>query len=126
MVASVVLPLPQLGNGGYFPRLLLLLRSLWLQLLQFAPRELLSCYSWVDYGPSNNLPFTHVVAARLVGDEPAVFDQSFGRVDRALSIPDEVGSVDTDISRADGGLGPALEEGEQQLRRLRLLCFLGL
>jgi len=28
MVASVVLPLPQLGNGGYFSRLLLLLRSL--------------------------------------------------------------------------------------------------
>jgi len=97
----------------------------WLQLLQFAPRELLSYYSWVDYGPSNNLPFTHVVAARLVGDEPAVFDQNFGRVDRALSIPDGVGSVDVDVPPTDGGFGPTLEEGEQQLRRLRLLCFLG-
>src|SRR5262249_37348252 len=30
-----------------------------------------SCYSWVNYRLSNNLPFKHVVSARLDGDEPA-------------------------------------------------------
>jgi hypothetical protein len=46
-----------------------------------------SCYSWVDYGFSNDLPFVHVAAARVDGDQPAVFDQNFGRVERASSIP---------------------------------------
>src|SRR5262249_21793776 len=84
-----------------------------------------SCYSWVNYGLSNNLPFMHVVPARLDGDEPAVFDQNFGRGDRALPIPDGVGTVDTNISRADGGLAPVLEPIKQFLRRGRLLHFHG-
>src|SRR5262249_15868625 len=61
------------------------------------------------------LPSTHVVPARLKGEEPAVFDQNFSRVDRALPGPDGVGAVDTDIARADGGLGPVLEPVEQFL-----------
>src|SRR5262245_30908180 len=76
-----------------------------------------SCYSWVNYGLSNNLPLFHVVPTRLDGDEPAGFDQDFGRVDRSLSIPNGVGSVDTNISCADGGFGPVLEPVEQPLRR---------
>jgi hypothetical protein len=68
-----------------------------------------SCYSWVNYRFSNNLPFKHVVPAGLDGDEPAVFDQNFGRVDCSLPVPEGVGSVDTNISRADGGFAPALK-----------------
>jgi len=74
-----------------------------------------SCYSWVNYRLSNNLPFKHVVSARLDGDEPAVFDQNFGRVDYSLPVPEGVGSVDTNISRSDGGFGPVLEPVEQFL-----------
>jgi hypothetical protein len=36
------------------------------------------CYSWVNYRLSNNLPFMHVVPARFVWDEPAVFNENFG------------------------------------------------
>ena len=106
------------------------------------PRELLSCYSCysrvnlallsryscygrVNYGLSNNLPRIHVVPARLDGDEPAVFDQNFGRVHRSLPVPDRIWSEDTDISCADGGFGPVLEPVEQFLRRRRPLRFLG-
>src|SRR5262245_55423209 len=74
-----------------------------------------SCYSWMNYRLSNNLPFMHVVPARLNGDEPAVFDQNFGRVDCSLPVPEGVGSVDTNISRSDGGFGPILEPVEQFL-----------
>ena len=52
----------------------------------------------------------HVVPTRLDGDEPPLLGQDFGRVDRSLPIADGVGSVDTDISRADGGFGPVLLE----------------
>ena len=52
----------------------------------------------------------HVVPARLNGDESPLLGQDFGRVDRSLPIADGVGSVDTDISRADGGFGPVLLE----------------
>src|SRR5262249_61353333 len=76
-------------------------------------------------GLSTNLPSTYVVPALIDGAEPAVFDQNFGRVDRALPVPDGVGAVDTDITRADGGFGPVLEPIEQFLRRRRLLRFLG-
>src|SRR5262245_22966121 len=68
-----------------------------------------SCYSWVNHRFSHNLPFKHVVPAGLDGDEPAVFDQNFGRVDCYLPVPEGVGSVDTNISRSDGGFGPVLE-----------------
>src|SRR5262245_19533093 len=74
-----------------------------------------SCYGWVKYGLSNDLPFAHVVPARLDGDEPAVFDQNFGRVDCSLPVPQGVGSVDTNISPSDGGFGPMLEPVEQFL-----------
>jgi len=69
----------------------------------------------MNYGPSNNLPYTPVVPARFAGDEPAVPDQNLDRIDRALPIPDGAGAVDTDLSRADGGLAPALHPVEQEL-----------
>ena len=78
-------------------------------------RGLLSCYSRANYRFVNNLPYTPVAPMCLVGDEPAVFDQSFGRVECALPISDGFGAVDTDLACADGGFVPPLEPIEQSL-----------
>src|SRR5215831_5936567 len=86
---------------------------------------LLSSYSWMNYGFSNNLPFAHVAPARFVGDEPAMPNQNSGQVNRSLPIPDGAGTVHVDISRANGGFGPVLEPVEQPLCGQELLRQFG-
>src|SRR5262249_45115644 len=83
-----------------------------------------SRYNWASYRLSNNLPFTHVVSVRLVGNEPAISDQCFGRVEHALSISDRVGAEIMNISYADGVFGPAHQPIQQFLRRRSLPRFL--
>jgi hypothetical protein len=36
--------------------------------------NLFSGYDWVNYWPSNDLPFEHIASACFEGDEPAVLD----------------------------------------------------
>ena len=80
-------------------------------------------YNWVSYRLSNNSPFAHVVSVRLVGNEPAISDQCFGRVEHALPVSDGARAVNMDIAYADGVFGPALKPVEQFLRRRGLLRF---
>ena len=53
-------------------------------------------------------PLFHVMPACLHRDEPATPDQSFGRFERTLPIPDGVRPEALNISRADDGLFPVI------------------
>ena len=86
---------------------------------------LLRCYRGVNDGFSDNLPFMHVAPVQFAGDEPPVPDQNLGRVDCVLSIPGAARSIDKDLSRADGGLGPVLEPIEQLLRGIFVRLYFG-
>src|SRR5262249_48291388 len=82
-------------------------------------------YNRVSYRSSNDLPLMHVVSVCFHGDQPTVFDENFGCIDRALPVSDGARAVDMDIAYADGWLSPTLQPIEQFLRRRSLLRFLG-
>ena len=86
-------------------------------------RPATTCDSRPNYGFSNDLPHTPVGTGCFERDQPAVRDESSGRVDRALSIPDGVRAETRNLPHADGIFFPSLEEIEQPLRALELVAW---
>ena len=66
-------------------------------------------------GLSYEPPFVRVVSACWFGDEPAVFDQGPGCIDRGFWVPEGGGAKLPDISHPDDFFIPALDEPIQEL-----------
>src|SRR5262249_607347 len=67
-------------------------------------------YEWMHDGPSHKPPLMRVVSGRWFSDEPAVFDQDLGCIERGFWVPEGGRAKLPDISHPDDVFIPALDE----------------